>query len=295
MADTNHRVGITSQQLIFDNSLYLRYYTKPSQTGRKSYVSGEFLDHSKDNLIGLTQQDQSLFILVPTYYPEIYTDVEGGDILNQSFKGFWNLLAQTATEVSGFNDLQLEILTPTYKTAFFSNPLYTVLQNPTNEITIALPTEYSGYFFTNQLRHWLNAISDEYSKVAVYNGLKEDFNNVSHSAGMAYIKPNKTFTKVDFGALFFLMVPKQAPTSNYNANATSQNIMNMTIPFYVSIVDNRNVLVARLLQEILTKYINFIVKDTTLYGLTNGTAFDTVIEITQKDIFKEATAGLVRR
>lgn len=294
MATENYRTGVTWAERIAKDSLYIEYYMKPSKNGRKSIVSGEILDHSKDNLIGLTQVDSSLFILLPTYYPEIYTDVDNGDILKTTFKGVWNLLCQTVTEVSGFNDINLEVLLPTYKTAFFSNPLYTVLQNPTNEITLTIPTEYSGYLFTNMFRHWLNAISDEHTKIATYNGLKEHFNNWSHSAGMAYIKPNKTFTKVDYGALFFLMVPKSAPLSNFNANGTSQQVTTMQIAFNVSVIDNRNLLVARLLDDLLVKYKAFVVEDSTLFGLVKGTSFDTVEEMYNRGIFENLASDLVR-
>lgn len=279
------RAGALSQQTIADGSLFLRKYQTKAKTGRKSLISCEYLDHSKDNLIGLTMVDKSLFILLPTYYPEIYTDIPNGDILKKSFKGYWNYICQTARSVDGIPDLALDIQRPTFKSAFFSLPLCTTLQNPIEEISLTIPSELSNYFIIKQTRHWMNAISDEYSKAATYNGLEEEFNNWSHSAGMAYIKPNKTFDRVEYGALWFLMIPKQAQTSNFNADATAPGVIELQIPFNVSVIDDRNIRVRELLQSLLASYRKFVVLDSTLFGIINETALDTVTELENKDIF----------
>lgn len=280
--------GQQSQKSIYDSSLFLQYYMKPSPNGRKSLISCEFMDWSKDNLTGLTLVDKSMFILIPVIYPEIYMYTE--DIyLRKAMKGYLNYITQTARSVDGIQDLAIDVQTPTFKTQFFNLPLYTNLQNPTTEITLSIPADLSGYFITNQTRHWLNAISDEYTRAAHYNGLDIDYNNWSHSAGMAYIKPNKTFTKVDYGALWFLMIPKGAPTSNFNADATSPGIAELSLTFNVNMIDSRNIKIKELLESLLAKYRSYMVMDSTLFGSINNTYMQTVAELDPDNIFETMT------
>lgn len=280
--------GQQSQKAIYDSSLFPQYYMKPSPNGRKSLISCEFTDWSKDNLTGLTLVDKSLFILIPIIYPEIY--MYSDDVyLRKCIKGCINYIAQTARSVDGIQDISIDVQTPTFKTQFFNLPLYTNLQNPTTEITLSIPADLSGYFITNQIRHWLNAISDEHTRAAHYNGLDLDYNNWSHSMGMAYIKPNKTFTKLDYGALWFLMIPKGAPTSNFNADATSPSIAELSLTFNVNMIDSRNIKIKELLESLLAKYRSYLVLDSTLFGSINNTYLQTVEEIDPDNVFESMT------
>ena len=280
--------GRKSQESIYESSLFLQNYMKPSPNGRKSLISCEFMDWSKDNLTGLTLVDKSIFILIPVIYPEIYMYADD-NYLRKAMKGYLNYITQTARSVDGIQDLGIDVQTPTFKTQFFNLPLYTNLQNPTTEITLQIPADLSGYFITNQTRHWLNAISDEYTRVAHYNGLDIDYNNWSHSAGMAYIKPNKTFTKVDYGALWFLMIPKGAPTSNFNADATSPGIAEVSLTFNVNMIDSRNIKIKELLESLLAKYRSYMVMDSTLFGSINNTYLQTVEDLDPNNIFETMT------
>ena len=286
----NLQSGVLAQEVIANDSLYVQSWLKPSANGRKSLISSEFMDHSKDNLIGLTQVDKSMFILLPTYYPEIYTDVPNGAMLNKAFKGYWNYICQTATSVDGIQDISFNIQNATYKTQFFSTPLFTTIEQPTNEISLRVPAELSGYFITKQTRHWMNAISDEQTRVATYNGLDEDFNNWSHSAGMLYIKPNKTLTKCDYVALWFLMVPKQAQISNFNADATSPQIIEMNLTFHVSVIDDRNIRVKELGEEMLRKYKAFLCEDTALFGIASNTVLHSVEDLRKVNMLSNLTS-----
>lgn len=285
----NLQSGVLAQEVISNDSLYVQHWLKPSANGRKSLISCEFMDHSKDNMIGLTQVDKSMFLLLPTYYPEIYTDVKNGAMLSKSFKGYWNYICQTATSVDGIQDISFNIQNATYKTQFFSTPLFTTIETPTNEISLRVPAELSGYFMTKQTRHWMNAISDEQTRVATYNGLGEDFNNWSHSAGMLYIKPNKTLTKCDYVALWFLMVPKSAQLSNFNADATSPQIVELQFQFHVSVIDDRNIRVKELGEEYLAKYKAFICEDTALFGLSANTVLNSVLDLRKVNILGNLT------
>lgn len=289
MSIGNTLSGKESQRIIYENSLFLQNYMKANPNGRKSLISSEYMDYSKENLTGLTLVDKSMFILIPTVYPEIYMFAED-NILRKSMKGYMNYITQTARAVDGIPDLAIDVQQPTFKSQFFNLPLYTNLQNPTNEITLTIPAETSGYFIINQTRHWLNAISDEHSRVAHYNGLTIDFNNWSHSAGMAYIKPNKNLTKVDYGALWFLMVPKGAPTSNFNADATSPGVAELSLTFNVNVIDNRNIKIKELLDSLLAKYRNYIVMDSTLFGMINDTYLSVVDEVDPDSIFKSLSS-----
>ena len=81
------------------------------------------------------------------------------------------------------------------------------------------------------------------------------------------------------------MIPKQAPTSNFNADATAAGVIEMSIPFNVAMVDDRNIRVRELLQSLLISYRTYVVLDSTLYGLTKNTALDTVDELSKREIF----------
>lgn len=280
--------GKLSQKAIYDGSLFMQHYMKPSPNGRKSLISCEFMDWSKDNLTGLTLVDKSLFILIPFVYPEIYMYAED-EYLRRSMKGYLNYITQTARSVDGIQDISIDVQTPTYKTPFFHMPLFTTLQNPTTEITLQVPADLSNYFITNQTRHWLNAISDEYSRSAPYNGMNIPYNNWSHSAAMAYIKPNKTYNEVDYGALWFLMIPKGAPTSNFNADATSPGVADLSLTFNVNMIDSRNIKIKEILESLLAKYRNYFVMDSTLFGTINNTYLQTVEEIDPDNVFEIMT------
>lgn len=270
MSGTNALSGKYSQKAIYDNSLFLQYYMKPSANGRKSIISSEFTDWSKDSLMGLTLVDRSMFILLPIIYPEIYM-FANDELLRSGIKGCLKYITETARSVDGFQDISIDVQTPTFKTPFYNMPLFTNLQNPTNELTFTVPADLSGYTITNQIRHWLNQISDEYSRTAPYNGLTIPYNNWSHSAGMAYIKPNKNLTKVDYAALLFLMIPKGAPTSNFNADATSPGVAELSLTFNVNLIDTRNIRVKEIAESLLAKYRNVIVMESAMYGLINNT------------------------
>lgn len=286
MADINLRTGVTAMDVIANDSLFYQYWLKPNaDNSRKTLLSCECFDFSKENLIAITQVDKSMFFLLPTYYPEIYTNVPNAPVLSKAFKGYWNYICQTATSVDGIADLTFNVQNATYKTQFFSTPLFAALEGPTTEISLRIPAELSGYYITKVTRHWMNAISDEQTRIATYNGLDTDFNNWSHSAGMMYIKPNKTYTKCDYVALWFLMVPKTAPLSNFNADATSPSIIDMTIPFNASVIDDRNIRVKQLGEETLRKYKLYICEDTAMFGLDGITSLSVVDDLRKAKIF----------
>lgn len=284
----NQLSGRDSQRAIYESSLFLQHYMKPNPNGRRSLISSEFMDWSKDNLTGLTLVDKSLFILIPVVYPEIYM-YSDDELLRKSMKGYLNYITQTARSVDGIQDISIDVQNPTFKTAFFNLPLFTNIQNPTTEITLSIPADTTGYFITNQTRHWLNAISDEYTRAAHYNGLDIDYNNWSHSAAMAFIKPNKTFTKLDHGELWFLMIPKGAPTSNFNADATSPGVAEVSLTFNVNVIDSRNIKCKELLESLLAKYRAYMVMDSTLFGTINNTYFSTLEDINVDNVFDAMT------
>jgi len=284
--------GITSQEAIREKSLYVLNYMTPSGKGRKPILSCEQMDYSKDNLIGTTLEDKSSYFLVPLMYPEIYM-LQGADTLITCIKACINYIAHTATGVNGFADLTLESNEGTFKTPFFRMPVFTNIGGPTTSITLSVPAELSGYFITEQLRHWISAISDPNSRVAHYNNYNVDFNNWSHSCAMAYIKPNKTWRKVHYGALFMLMVPKGAPTSNFNAEASDSSVMSLSIEFSVCVIDTQNLRVREFCNNLLSKYREFIVIDTATYGEINNTQLTMLddLDISGDKAMKNITVG----
>lgn len=285
----NELSGRDSVRAIYDSSLFLQHYMKPNTQGRKSLISCEFMDWSKENLTGLTLVDKSQFFIIPVTYPEIYM-ISDDEYLRRAMKGYMAYITQTARSVDGIQDLSIDVQTPTFKTPFFNLPLYTNLQNPTTEITLSVPADTSGYFIVNLTRHWLNSISDEFTRAAHYNGLTIDYNNWSHSATMAYIKPNKNYTKLDYGALWFMMIPKGAQTSNFNADATSPGVAEVSITFNVNVIDSRNIKCKELLESLLAKYRAYMVMDSTLYGVVNNTYFSTIEDISADTVFDAMTS-----
>lgn len=265
--------GVTTQQAIWDKSPYLQYYIRQDARGRKPIISNEQMDYSKDNLMGLTMVDKSVFILLPTYFPEIYM-LHSNSNLRKAIKGCINYICETATDVTGIADTQLNTINAEFKTQFFNIPIVTNMTGNTTEIEITVPTDLAGYFITEQIRHWQNAISDEYSKSATYNGVDLEFNNWSHSCGMAYIKPNKTWNRVDYGALFFCMIPiSSGGMQHFNSNAADSAAASLSLKFTVSMMDTRNYKVRELLNEILARYRETVVRDSGIYGSTGTGTF----------------------
>lgn len=280
----NNASGTDSMAAIWRNSLFLRYYMKQSSNGRKPLISSEYMDMSRDNLMGLTLVDKSMFLLIPTILPEIYM-YSNNDLMRNGMRGYANYITQTARSVDGIPDLALDVQQATWKTSFFNIPMFTNLQNPTTEVTLAIPAELAGYTITNITRHWMNQISDEYSRSAPYNGMTIEFNNWSHSMGMMYIKPNKNYTRVEYGAMWFLMVPKVAPTSNFNADASSPGVAEVNLTFSVNVIDHRNLKVAEVLDSALAKYRELFVMDSTMYGLINNTHLASIDEVNLDNAF----------
>lgn len=287
---TNADAGRTGIQNITSKSLYLKKFCQVSANGRKPLVSNEQFDFSRENLVGMTFVDQSSFFLLPVIYPEIYFNNDD-KLMREAIKGYMNYLCTTCRAVNGFNDITLGAERPVFKNRFFTIPHFTKLDNPTTELTFTVPAETSGYFMGELTRHWMNAISDEQSGIAHYNGYREDFNNYSHSAAVAYIKPNKTYTRVDAGALIFMMVPISAPYSNMNADATAPRVPELELQFSCSIMDSRITKVNEVLTSLLLKWANIVVQDSTDYGVANNTYLDLPNEVNEDLIFGNVVVG----
>lgn len=290
MGTTNADAGRTGIRIITDKSLYLKEFCKVSANGRKPLVSNEQFDFSRENLVGMTFVDTSNFFLLPVIYPEIYFN-NNDKTMRQAIKGYMNYLCTTCRAVDGFQDITLGKETPTFKSRFFTIPHFTKLDNPTQELSFTIPAETSGYFMTELTRHWMNAISDEQSGIAHYNGYREDYNNYSHSAAVAYIKPNKTYTRVDWGCLIFMMVPVSAPYSNYNADATSPRVPELQLQFSCSIMDTRISKVNETLTSLLLKWANIVVADSGDYGEANRTYLHLPEEVNEDLIFGNVVIG----
>jgi len=286
--------GVTTLAGIYNKSLWMRSFMKKPNGGRRPIPGNEQFDYSKENLIGMTFEDKSSFFLVPLVYPEIYTVFGANSNMKNCIKGMINYIAHMATGVSGFTQ---QTMTPTnaqMKTDFFRMPVFGNLTGPTETVNLQVPAELSGYFITEMTRHWLNAISDENSHVAHYNGIDTDFNNWSHSCAMAYVKPNKTWTRVHYGALLMLMVPTNIPMENFEATANENAVIPINMTFSCCVIDTRNVMVRAFCQELLTKYRNFIVIDSGLYGLEgqNGSRMSMLDSILSPSlIITEMTIG----
>lgn len=276
--------GVASQQMIYESSLFLQHMMKPGK-GRNVVISNEQFDYSKRSQIGMTFVDKSQFILLMTIYPEIYM-FAGNSFLREAIKGYFRYITETCRAVTGFQDPTLDISKPTFKNNFLNLPMFTNMSNPTTELSFTIPAELSGYFITKQTYHWMSAISDPNSRGAHYNDTGIDFNNWSHSAGMCYIKPNKTYTKVDYGCLIYLMVPLSAPFNLYDADATNPQVPEIELKFTCNIVDNTNVKVNEVCQSLLAKYRNYIVIDSGLFGAIHGTYNEMVAEVNSDDIFR---------
>ena len=263
----------TESSEIVANSLFLAKWMNQPSRGRRQIISGEASDYGKDTAMSLTFEDKSLFILLPTYLPEIYTYSDDEND-KRMIKGIIKYITQTCKAVEGFNDTTLSSEGPSFKSEFFNMPMFTNVTGATKEITLTVPAELSGYVITNGLNHWVNAISDEHSRVAGYNNTGLEFNNWSHSCGMIYIKPNKTFTRVGFGALFFTMVPINVPKSSFNADATAPGVIELNLQFTVNVIDTRNILVREMCESVLHKYKEHIVYNSSLYGSHKNTSLE---------------------
>jgi len=273
-------IGEYAQTNIVNKSPYIEYYMREDSRGRKPILANEQFDYSRNNLIGITMIDKSQFFLLPTYFPEIYV-LHPNQNLRRGIKGCIDYICSMTTEVSGISNLELNSIDIDAKTPFFNVPIITNITGVTREINLTVPSDLAGFFITEQIRHWMNQISDEYSKSACYNGLNIEYNNWSHSCGMAYIKPDKTWTRVDYGCLMFLMIPKVAITENWNSSAGDTSAATLPLRFTCSIIDHRNQQVNALLEAILKLYRALIVRDASMYGRDGtGTFFAMTDNIT---------------
>lgn len=281
---TVYQSGSQSQQSIVRRSLYVNNWMSNNGGGRKPWFTNEEMDYSRSNLVALTYAEKSLFILLPATIPEIYANNDN-PVLRTTFKYYWNLICQTCTKVEGIGDFNLEFENPRFKSENIKIPHFTITKENTEQITLSIPAEYSGYFITAQTGHWMNAISDSKSKVAHYNDWDGDYNNYSHSASMLYIKPNKTFTRVEWGCLITMMVPTQAQYTIFNADSGDPGVPDMSIPFSCSIITCDNIKCLELLESALAKYHDFIVRDKSLFGLTSNTKLTVIEDLSEDKMF----------
>ena len=275
--------GVAAQETIYNGSLFLQYMMKPGK-GRNVVISGEQFDYGKRNQIGMTFVDRSQFILLTTIYPEIYM-FSRSPLLRESIKGYFRYITETTRAVTGFQDPTLDVSKPTFKNNFLNLPMFTNQSNPTTELSFQIPAELAGYFITRQTAHWMNAISDPNSRGAHYNDTGIPFNNYSHSGGMVYIKPDKTYTRVDWGCLIFLMVPLSAPYNLFDADASNPGVPEIELKFTANIVDISNVKVNEICRALLAKYKNHIVIDSGIFGAVKNTWLSMVEEINVDDVF----------
>ncbi|MGL5316955.1 MAG: hypothetical protein ACRC92_27095 [Peptostreptococcaceae bacterium] len=284
----NNASGKDRAAAIVESSLYMKYLFKPGTGSTLRPITGELMDMSKENQMAMTLPDTSQFVIIPLTVPEIY--LRSGDTNTRlMMKGYMKLICDTATSIELFEDEQLEVVEPTFKNSAINIPMLTNQTGVPKRVRLAIPTDYSGYFITQTTRHWMSQISDPHSRTAPYNGLAIDFNNYSHTAAIAFFKPNKTLTRTDFGAVILMMAPVQAPTSVFNADAASPGVPSFTLEFTATVLDTNNIRVKELIESIRIKYRDYIVMDHTLVGIANGTELKMVEQHNADAVFKEYT------
>ncbi len=267
---------------IVDDSRFTKYYATSSNTGRKGIIGTEILDSSRDSLAGLTLQNKSLFFAIPVIYPEIF--LRGNDDnLEKFIKMYLRGICEGMVSYEGISVESLDIQQATFKSPFYFINMVTQQQQPTTEITINLASEFHNYFFTKGTSLWMSQISDPYSKGAPYCGSGLEYNNYSHSASIAIIKPSEDWEDMHWGCYFYMMIPKTAPTDSWNADANSPGILNLQLSFAVNMLDSRNDKVRESLKELLELYRDFAVKDYTQQGIANNTAMDCLDEYGDTD------------
>lgn len=278
----NNMSGRESAKMIVENSLFMKHIYKPGSSTLRP-LNGELLDLTKDMQIGLSMVNTSQYVLMPLYIPEIY-EKSGDANLRLMMKGFFKLICDVATNVQLFEDESLEVIDPTMKNAF-NMPMLTNFSGIPRRISLGIPVEYSNYFILNVVKHWMRQIHDPYSRTSPYNGLTTEWNNFSHTGGIAYWKPNPNGTRIDAGAIIMMMAPITAPTSNLNADANSPSIPNYTLEFTATVIDYTNKRAYEILDSLRQHYRDYQVMDSTLVGVANGTTLD-MLDFDAEKIFE---------
>lgn len=267
----NELSGKESAKMIVENSLFMKHIYKPGSSTLRP-LNGELLDLTKDMQIGMTMVNTAQFVCLPLYIPEIY-EKSGDPNTRLMMKGLFKLICDVATNVQLFEDESLEVIEPTFKNAL-NTPMLTNLTGIPKRISLGIPAEYSNFFILNVIRHWQRQIHDPYSRTSPYNGLTTEWNNYSHTGGIAYWKPNPNGTRIDAGAIVMMMAPITAPTSNLNSDANSPGVPNYTLEFTATVIDYTNKRAFEILDSLRQHYREYQVMDSTLVGVINGTTMD---------------------
>ena len=267
----NAASGRETAKMIVENSLFMKHIYKPGSSTLRP-LNGELLDLTKDMQIGLSMVNSSQYVLMPLYIPEIY-EKSGDPNLRLMMKGLFKLICDIATSVTLYEDESLEVIDPSMKNAF-NMPMLTQLSGVPKRISLGIPVEYSNYFITSSIRHWMRQINDPYSRTSPYNGLETEWNNFSHTGAFAYWKPNPNGTRIDAGAIVLMVAPITAPTSNFNADANSPSIPSFTLEFTATVIDYTNKRAYEILDSLRAHWRDYNVMDSSLVGIINGTKLD---------------------
>lgn len=255
------------------------FYAGYSNTHRQQYIHEEFYELTSANLAKMAIRDNSRYYFYFIEHPAIFTF---RDDLQSLFTVWARLFSSYSTAITGFQDITMEKVEPTYRSEFVNAGQPARQSGATKSLTWAFPSELSGSIMGRVVNVWMDAMRDKYSQVAHANGYDGSADVGSYSATGFILKPNPNLTKVEYCAIVYCMFPLNNPYSQHDADWKQTDVQELSLEMNVSLLDNASSKSVSELGDRVIKYLRSdIIADTTLFGITKGT----VVEAAKNDNF----------
>lgn len=246
------------------------FYQGYQSTHRKAYIHEEFYELTSANLAKMAIRDNSRYYFYFIEHPKIFSFRAD---LSALFTVWARLFSSYSTAITGFQDITMEKMEPSYRSEFINAGQPGRQSGATKSLTWAFPSELSGSIMGRVVDLWMNAMRDKYTQVAHANGYTDASADVgSYSATGFILKPNPNLTKVEFCAVTYCMFPLNNPYSQYDGDWKQTDVQELSLEMNVSLLDNiSSKSVSDLGNKVLAHLRSDLIADTTLFGMTKGT------------------------
>lgn len=259
---------------VLADSPFIKEYENSS---RKQYLYEEVFELTTRKLDQMTLRDANRYYIKLLERPAIF-EVTREQI--QLFDVFARLIASYSTQVTGFQDVQMESLDPTNRSEFQSLSQPGRQTGATKTLTIVFPGELTGGLIAKTVRYWMNQMKDRISGVSPMGGLQTQYTLGKISMTILFLKPDPSNTVVEFCAIGQNMWPKLDPYSQNEGNWNDVSVNEVSIDFNVALLDDHNIKVKRYGEAILKDIKSDLIADYSTYGLA-GTG--STLEIVTKN------------
>lgn len=151
-------------------------------------------------------------------------------------RAFKTFIESGQTEVSGINDLQVEMVD--YNGGFANQTFRAVsaVSDSTNEITTNM-YELSGSPIREYLDTWITGVRDPRSGVAHYHGALSNacrYGEINHTCEFIFADYDPTAQELEYGAMFAHGFPQNVPKGHLNYSSGERGQVQMSINWAVS-------------------------------------------------------------